>query len=93
MFGVIKQMMAPCRQISHLISQEQDRPLTFSQRWGLRLHVMMCTPCRRYRQSVATLTTMIRRLLSEQESDQDIQLSPDSRARITRLLDDPPDHA
>ena len=34
--------MKKCRQITALISQRADRPLTRSERLALRLHLMIC---------------------------------------------------
>ena len=37
-----------CRQASRLMSAKLDRELTSLERVGLRLHLAICEPCRRY---------------------------------------------
>lgn len=56
--------MLTCKDASHLVSQKQDRPLSFRERWGLRIHLWMCRNCQRFERQI----TLIRRLL--RQSDQ-----------------------
>ena len=44
--------MKKCRQITALISQLADRPLTRSERLALRLHLMICPHCREYARQI-----------------------------------------
>lgn len=48
--------MLTCREATALMSQEQDRALTRSERWGLRLHVWMCRGCAEFRRQMALLS-------------------------------------
>lgn len=47
--------MLSCKQATELMSQEQDRPLDFKERLGLRFHVAMCTGCRNFRKQMTFL--------------------------------------
>ena len=47
--------MLSCKQSTELMSQEQDRPLDFSERLGLRFHVAMCIGCLNFRKQMAFL--------------------------------------
>lgn len=47
--------MLSCKQATELMSQEQDRPLDFKERLGLRFHVAMCSGCRNFRKQMAFL--------------------------------------
>ncbi len=47
--------MLSCKQATELMSQEQDRALSFAERWGLRFHVAMCAGCGIYRRQMAFL--------------------------------------
>ncbi|EGF11964.1 hypothetical protein HMPREF9123_0406 [Neisseria bacilliformis ATCC BAA-1200] len=47
--------MKTCRQITALISQRADRPLTRSERLALRLHLMICPHCREYARQLALI--------------------------------------
>ncbi|AZN37956.1 zf-HC2 domain-containing protein [Iodobacter ciconiae] len=40
--------MMNCRQASILLSSLQDGPLTLSQRYRLRLHLVLCRDCRNF---------------------------------------------
>lgn len=42
--------MLSCKQATRLMSQSQERPLGFGERFNLRLHTMICTGCRRTEQ-------------------------------------------
>ena len=53
--------MLTCREATALMSQEQDRPLTLSERIGLRLHVWICTGCNNYRRQMGVLRAACRR--------------------------------
>lgn len=47
--------MMTCQEAAQLISEERDHPLTFGQRFGLRLHLAMCALCRGYRKNLEML--------------------------------------
>jgi hypothetical protein len=46
--------MLTCKDASHLISENQERPLGFRERWSLRMHLWMCISCRRFERQMAT---------------------------------------
>ena len=50
-----------CREAIRLMSQEMDHKLAGSERLSLRLHVLICLGCRRYRQQMAFLRQACRR--------------------------------
>ena len=53
--------MLSCQRATELMSQEQDRPLSLAERFGLRLHVLICTGCNNYRRQMAVLRAACRR--------------------------------
>ena len=53
--------MLNCKQATELMSQGQDRPLTFAERCGLRLHVWVCAGCANYRRQIGLLRAACRR--------------------------------
>lgn len=53
--------MLNCKQATGLMSQEQDRPLSLSERLALRLHVWICTGCTNYRRQLRVLRVACRR--------------------------------
>ncbi len=61
-----------------------DRRMTVYERTGIRLHLMMCVLCRRYRKQLL----LIRSLLRQDNSDNTTHhhLSEEARKRIAREL-------
>ena len=44
-----------CRESSRLVSDSLDRKLRWSERWAVRLHVLICWSCRRFKQQLLLL--------------------------------------
>lgn len=40
--------MLDCKQTTKLLSEKQDRPLSFRERISLRIHLMLCAGCTNY---------------------------------------------
>jgi hypothetical protein len=53
--------MLSCREASELLSQAQERRLRFAERFGLRLHLLLCDGCANFRRQLALMRTAIRR--------------------------------
>jgi hypothetical protein len=78
-----------CREVSQLLSERQERPLGFRERWGLRLHLWLCVSCRRFERQLELLRGAMRSLRQRAEADAaagDAGLPPDARERIRRAL-------
>lgn len=73
-----------CKEASRLISESQERPLGFRERWGLRLHLWACDACRNFMRQVALLRQALRELGRRTEAGTD--LSPEARERIRQAL-------
>ncbi len=54
-------MIPSCKEVSELLSQRQDRPLRWSERVGLRMHLLLCDGCRHFRNQLEFLRTAVRR--------------------------------
>jgi hypothetical protein len=37
-----------CKDVSRLLSQAQERPLTWWQQWRMRMHLSVCAACTRF---------------------------------------------
>jgi len=74
--------MLTCKQASQLISQSLDHPLSWVQRLQLRLHLLICTPCTRFRQQLKLLRRALQNIRSNIENDDAIQLPLDAKDRI-----------
>lgn len=53
--------MLMCKQVSHLVSEAMDRPLSFRERVGVRTHLLMCHGCRHFAAQVKFLREALRR--------------------------------
>ncbi len=48
--------MKTCKDISYLLSDSMDRPLTWRERWAVRVHLLMCRHCSRFQQQIGFLS-------------------------------------
>lgn len=79
--------MLNCKEASHLISEREERPLGLRERWGLRLHLLICSYCRRFERQVALLRQALRELGRRAEAEAAaVDLSPEARERIRTAL-------
>lgn len=79
--------MLTCREASHLVSQNQDRPLSFNERLGLRIHLWMCVNCRRFERQIGLMRRLLRQSArSAENEDTETQLSAEARARIRQAM-------
>ncbi|MEY3201888.1 MAG: hypothetical protein RIR70_1438 [Pseudomonadota bacterium] len=53
--------MLNCKESTRLISQAQDRSLSLTEQTALVAHVLICAGCRRYRDQMNFLRTVLRR--------------------------------
>lgn len=78
--------MFRCDDISHLISQSMDDTLPLHVRIGIRLHLIVCRWCTRYKKQL----TLIHQSLIIMDNDADIlppkKLPEDVKHRLKRLL-------
>ncbi|MES2408315.1 MAG: zf-HC2 domain-containing protein [Pseudomonadota bacterium] len=47
--------MLNCQEITRLVSEAQDRPLSLGEKLSLRTHLLMCSGCRNYEKNIASL--------------------------------------
>ena len=74
-----------CHDSSLLASESLDRELTFTERWAMRLHHLVCSRChrvarqlRRLHAAVAEMPSAVRRAMLRRTCE----LSPTAKARI-----------
>lgn len=79
--------MLTCKDASHLISERQERPLGFRERWGLKLHLWMCVNCRRFERQMALMRQALRKLGERTEAEAaSTEFPPEARERIRKAL-------
>ena len=54
-----------CREVSELLSQAQDRPLTLREKFAVHVHLPLCDACRNFRAQLDVLRAAVRRYLGE----------------------------
>jgi len=52
--------MKTCAELTQLLSEAQDRKLSFSEKWATRTHLMMCRGCRNYEKQLNFLRDAMR---------------------------------
>ncbi len=78
--------MLSCKDVSKLVSESLEHPLPFRKRMGVRMHLMMCSLCRRYQRQMLQLRALVKgAAASEPESG---PLPEDVKIRIKKRLSD-----
>ena len=75
--------MFRCDEVSRKVSQAMDAPLPLHQRVAVRIHLMMCRYCARFRRQLAMLRHMSRMVESRPAGE---GLSSEAKARIKASL-------
>jgi hypothetical protein len=76
-----------CKDASRLQSQAQDRRLSFTERFGLRLHLLICDNCRRFARQLKLIREACRQVkASDRMQGGGEGLGPDAKARILKGL-------
>jgi hypothetical protein len=82
--------MLSCKDVTKLVSESMDRSLPLGKRVGVRLHLLICRFCERYRRQLLRLREASRQLALAGEMPGKLfpgTLSPEARDRIRRALD------
>jgi hypothetical protein len=79
--------MLNCKQTSLLVSQSLDRPLTWRERWAVRIHLLICVYCRRFKQQLKWIRDYMPRWQQQASERNDIVLPMAARERIAQQLD------
>ena len=86
--------MLNCRHITRLISQSMDARLPWPRRLAIRLHLLYCLGCRRYRTQLQFLRRASRQLGAQALEAPPATLSTEARqqmvARLQAALKEPP---
>ena len=79
--------MYNCKEVSEMVSESMDRALPFYQRVLMRLHLLMCKYCARYREQLETIRAASRyEQLHGKELDDSQALSNDGKERLKKFL-------
>ncbi len=47
--------MLKCKEVTHLLSEAQDRPLSLPEKLPLQMHLAMCQGCRNFKKQIGFL--------------------------------------
>lgn len=61
--------MKTCAELTQLLSEAQDRKLSFAEKWTTRTHLMMCRGCRNYQKQLNFLRDAVRGYASGRAED------------------------
>lgn len=53
--------MKSCREIHRLVIEGQDRELGFAERFSMRVHLMICSTCKRFDAQIDLMRQALRR--------------------------------
>lgn len=82
-------MMINCNKATKLVSESQERPLTFGERFSLKFHLLMCSICAQFQKTVDLLGLQASEYGTEElDADDSACLSDDAKQRIQRALED-----
>ena len=79
--------MLNCKDISRVVSESFERPLSFGERMSLRFHMLMCGTCRRFRKLQNRIHSSVKKhgadVPESSDTSDDAPVMPeDSRSRI-----------
>ena len=82
--------MLTCRDVSRLVSDAMDRELPLTARIRVRMHLLLCPPCKRYEDQVHLLRQTARHLYRHvtEGVEGSVALSDEARGRILQTLQD-----
>jgi uncharacterized protein with von Willebrand factor type A (vWA) domain len=84
--GALGTLSPTCKQATRLQSEAMDRRLSFSEKLGLRLHLLLCKWCRRYGEQLKFLRSAARECQEHESRQEPERLSPEARERIRKSL-------
>lgn len=87
MMRLMAQMMPSCKDVSQLVSASMDRKLPLRQRLIIRVHVLMCSLCRRYHKQLHILRFGTKRYAEPDGNLVEESLSPAASERLKRALE------
>lgn len=84
---LMARVMPSCWEVSAMVSDSMDRWLPLRKRLAIRLHISMCSLCRRYEKQLHLLREGIRRYAGPEASVAQKSLTPSARERLRRALE------
>jgi len=86
----VSRLIFSCQNMARLLSDAMDRTLPLHVRLRMRVHLIMCTLCERYKRQLTLLRDVLRADAAQLRDDgpaQSPRLSTEVKERIRRTLD------
>lgn len=80
-------MMLSCKDVSQIISQSLDRPLTMRERFALKLHLLICKYCKRFSQQLQTIRVALKLTTSAIDNDDTIKMPSETKKRLMQTIE------
>lgn len=84
--GWLKVLTLRCREAAPLVSEAMDHPLPRVERIALRMHLLICRWCRRYRAQLARLRAVAREAGHRHNSLPEAALSIQAKERLQQAI-------
>ena len=79
--------MLSCEETSRLVSESMDRALPLNKRIAVRMHLLMCTSCARFRKQLLVMRLAARKIQDELgDTLTGPSLDPESRQRMKKTI-------
>ncbi len=82
----LAELSPSCKTAARLQSEALDHKLTLRQRFGLRIHLVLCKWCRRYGKQIALIHEAAHSRPDEMTQSVPQKISGEARERIRKLL-------
>jgi len=81
--------MLSCKEVTRLVSEGMDRRLSLGRRIAVRIHLVMCKFCSRYRRQILLMREVARHYTEEVEPSEpfaSVYLSAETRKKIKHFI-------
>ena len=87
MGSVLQLMCITCRDVSPVIAEMVDHPVSPGKYWRAKIHLAMCGVCRYYKTQLKILTRLTHELVHNNSPAKiDVALSPESKEPYKQIL-------
>ena len=88
MMRLMVRVMPSCKEVSALVSQGMDARLPLRTRFSVRLHLCLCSICRRYEKQLRLLREGARHYADPDQNPVEQSLSQEAKERLEKALEE-----
>jgi hypothetical protein len=89
MMAVMSKLTPSCEVVSQRVSKSMDGKLTLKEKIGVKIHLLGCELCERYRQQLVVIQKMLQNYSTQMENkdiSSDLMLRDEKKEKIIKLL-------